>query len=67
MSKRYTLDVPPHLTPRETEAVIEVLEDMLDLLSRHLYELDRRTRHSGPDWDDPAWVEGHKDSHDPSA
>jgi hypothetical protein len=64
MSKRYTLDVPPHLTPRETEAVIEVLEDMLDLLSRHLYELDRRTRQDCPDWEAPAWADG---PHDPSA
>jgi hypothetical protein len=67
MTKRYTLDVPPHLTPRETEAVIEVLEDMLDLLSRHLYELDRRACPTRHNWEVPPWVEGGEDSDDPSA
>lgn len=57
MTRRYKLDIPPHLSREETEVVIDVLEDVLDLLCRHLHELDR---HASPDdhrWKNPAWVD----------
>ena len=57
MKRRYKLDIPPHLSRQETEVVIDVLEDVLDLLSRHLHELDRHTRPDDHQWQNPTWIE----------
>jgi len=63
MSKRYQLQIPATLTKRETEAVMEVLEDVIDLLCRHLHELDR---HAHPDhrddWAPPPWAQPPNDT-----
>ena len=56
MTSRYTLDIPATLTKRETEAAMEVLEDVLDLLCRHLHDLDRHAHPDQHDWDPPPWV-----------
>ena len=64
MKRRYKLDIPPHLSRQETEVVIDVLEDVLDLLCRHLHELDR---HACPDkhrWENPVWVDEPTDGDD---
>ena len=57
MTQRYRLEIPPTLSKRETEAAMEVLEDVLDLLCRHLHQLDR---HAHPDhhddWEPPPWA-----------
>lgn len=57
MKRRYKLDIPPHLSRQETEVVIDVLEDILDLLCRHLHELDRHSRPGDHQWENPAWVD----------
>ena len=56
MSKRYRLQIPATLTKRETEATMEVLEDVLDLLCRHLHELDRHAHPDRHDWEPPPWA-----------
>lgn len=62
MTKRYQLDIPEHLTRRETEATIEVLEDVLDLLCRHLARLHHHTRPEPDGWKDPPWLDDEDDA-----
>ena len=64
MKQRYKLDIPPQLTRGETEVVIEVLEDVLDLLCGHLQELDRHAHPDNHRWENPVWADEHVDGDD---
>lgn len=42
MSRQFQLEIPPTLTDAEARLVIEILEEVIDVLTR---QLDRRTEH----------------------
>lgn len=56
MTQRYQLEIPATLTRHEAETVMEVLEDVIDLLCRHLHELDRHAHPDRDQWEPPPWA-----------
>ncbi|MFB6351720.1 MAG: hypothetical protein ABEK29_08035 [Bradymonadaceae bacterium] len=57
MSRRFQLEIPPTLTDAEARLVIEILEEVIDVLTR---QLDRRAEHERrkhEDWSVPEWID----------
>ena len=58
MSRRIEMEIPQTLTDDEARLVIEVLEEVVDILTR---QLDRRAEHehrlTEADWSVPEWMD----------